>query len=89
MKYIVKTVAGVLYILATYFLLVICTIIMFMWELNFKFMEELWKDHDVFYKRLLFKDDSLEVYRYNTIWDYVIDNKEYSHKSELFKPKEL
>lgn len=85
MKYIVKTVAGVLYILATYFLLVICTIIMFIWELNFKFMEELWKDHDVFYKRLLFKDDSLEVYRYNTLWDYVQDKKDYTSQAQLFK----
>lgn len=86
MKYIVKTVAGVLYILATYFLLVLCTIIAFIWELNFKFMEELWKDHNVFYKKLYLKSEDLEDYRYNTIWDYVTDNKDYSHKSELLKP---
>jgi hypothetical protein len=86
MKYIVKTVAGVLYMLATYFLLVICTIIIFIWELNFKFVKELWEDHNVFHKKLYFKSEDLESYRYNTIWDYVTDNKDYSHKSELFKP---
>jgi len=82
MKYIVKTVAGILYMLATYSTLIICTIIMFIWEPNFKFVKELWEDHNVFYKKLHFMYGDLELYRYNTIWDYVTDNKDYSHKSE-------
>ena len=49
-------------------------------------MEELWKDHNVFYKKLYLKSEDLEDYRYNTIWDYVTDNKDHSHKSELLKP---
>jgi hypothetical protein len=55
---------------------------MFIWEPNFKFVKELWEDHNVFYKKLHFMYGDLELYRYNTIWDYVTDNKDYSHKSE-------
>ena len=90
MKYIVKAVAGVLYMLATYLFLVICTMIVFIWELNIISIKELWEGHYVFYKKLLFKSEELEMYRYNTVWDYVTDNKDYSHRSTLFiKPEDL
>lgn len=80
MKIIFRTIFGVLHLLCKYVALVLITVIGFLWEFNTSFIVEIWKDHHIFYKSLLFGSESLEQYRYNTFTDFVKGKKDFSKK---------
>jgi hypothetical protein len=80
MKTIVRAIFGLFWIVFKHFVLVLVSILGFLWELDFKFVKEVWKDHSVFYKSLLFGSEDLERYRYDTFFDFIIDNKNFSKK---------
>lgn len=84
MKIIVKLLVGILYMLTKYVVLLAATVLVFIWELNIECVKELWEGHKAFYIVSVF---NLERYRYNTLWDYVKDNKDYSNTDSLFKIK--
>ncbi len=80
MKIITRTILGLLWLVLKYSILVLSSIIVFLWELNFKLVCELWEDHKVFYKSCLFNNEDFERYRYDTFFDFIIDNKNLSKK---------
>ncbi len=80
MKIIVRAIFGLFWIIFKYFILVLVSILGFLWELNFGIVYELWNDHGIFYKSLLFGNEDLERYRYDTFFDFIVDNKNFSKK---------
>lgn len=80
MKIIVRAIFGLIWMILKYFILVLSSTVVFLWELDFKLVIELWEDHEVFYKSCLFNNEDFERYRYDTFFDFIIDNKNFSKK---------
>ena len=76
MKYPIKLLLGIVYILAKYIMLTIFSIFLFIWDLDIDLIKELWLDTKPFYIHTVFQT---EDYRYNTLLDFINNNKNYSH----------
>jgi len=77
MKYIVRTLVGVLYMLTKYIILAIATIVLVIWDLSFENLEELWQDHRTYYIKTIFC--TIEEYRYDTLMDFILNRKNYQY----------
>lgn len=83
MKYLLKLLIGILYILIKYAMYIAGSILLVIWDFSFENLRELWEEHDVFYIKTMFRTH--EVYRYNTLKDFLLDRKNYTHEDNLFK----
>ena len=79
MKIPIKILIGIFYIITKWICFIITSIIIFVWDMNLKNVKELYEDHKPFYVSYCFYH---EMYRYNTLLDYVYNRKDYS-KSEF------
>ena len=78
MKYLVRLIVGILWIINKYILCIIFSVLYIIWTFETKGLEEFWKECDsAFYIKKVF---GIEEYRYDTLMDFIIDNENIKHK---------